>query len=130
MSVYDVFGDGITRIRNGQMARLFSVNLLYSKMVISFCEIMKAEGYISGFDKSENERVIKVHLKYTQEGTPVIREIKRVSKLGCRSYVGKSEIGMLYRGLGIYILSTSKGVMQSYRAKEMGIGGEVLCSVF
>lgn len=130
MSVNDTLGDGLTRIRNGQMARLPMVGLIYSKMVVALCGIMQDEGYITSFDVQSDRRSILVKLRYTTDGVPVIRSIKRISKPGCRVYVSKDKIGVFYRGLGIKVLSTSKGVMQSYKAKKIGVGGEALCSLF
>jgi small subunit ribosomal protein S8 len=130
MSVCDTLGDSLTRVRNGQMARLPMVNVIYSKMVMSVLQILRDEGYVASFEVNPDARSVCVVLKYVAGNVPVIKKLQRVSKPGCRVYVSKDKIGAYYRGLGIDIISTSRGVMPSYLARESGVGGEVLCRVF
>lgn len=130
MSVGDVFGDCLARIRNAQMARLLYVEVIRSGTVLAFCNIMKDEGYILDFNKTDCGRLVAVRLRYSDCGVPAIRAMRRISKPGCRVYVPSKRVAMLYRGLGLQILSTPEGVMPAYVAKERNLGGEVLCNVF
>jgi len=132
MTLVDPIGDMFTRIRNGQMRNLNSVNIPASKFRSKILEILKTEGYISSFflDSSENnKKVIKVNLKY-YEGTPVIKEIKRISKPGRRVYSRATSIPKIQNGLGMAIISTSQGVMSDIEARKNNIGGEIICKVF
>ncbi len=132
MSMTDPLGDMLTRIRNGLMADKSKINMPYSKLRISVLNILQKEGYIRGFHEVVLRGTIKeiiVELKY-YEGAPVIKEIRRVSKPGRRVYSGIKGLGRVYNGLGVSILSTSKGVMADYDAREQNLGGEVLCQVF
>tara|TARA_B100000700_G_scaffold326286_1_gene437401 strand:+ start:280 stop:669 length:390 start_codon:yes stop_codon:yes gene_type:complete len=128
----DPIGDMFTRIRNGQMRLLNRVNVPASNFRQQILEVLKSEGYISNFfvDKEDNnKKILKVDLKY-YEGTPVIKEIKRVSKPGRRVYSRADSIPKIQNGLGLAILSTSKGVMSDNEAKKNNLGGEVICKVF
>ena len=132
MTIVDPIGDMFTRIRNGQMRSLNSVEIPASKFRSKILDILKSEGYISNYflESSENnKKVIKVNLKY-YEGSPVIKEIKRISKPGRRVYSRASSIPRVMNGLGIAILSTPKGVMSDVDARKNNIGGEVICKVF
>ncbi len=132
MAMTDPLGDMLTRIRNGLMAGKDDVRMPYSKMRLSVLNILQQEGYIRAFnsiDIREGIKEIIVELKY-YEGKPVIREISRVSKPGRRVYSGIKGLGRVYNGLGVSILSTSKGVMADYEARQQNLGGEVLCQVF
>lgn len=132
MSMTDTLADMLTRIRNGQNAKLFSVAVPFSKLANGVLEVLKNEGYIKDFKKDETDPVkvkLVVELKYS-DGKPVIQEIKRESKPGRRHYSNISTLSKVRNGLGIYILSTSKGVLSDYDARLKNVGGEVLCSVF
>lgn len=132
MSMNDPLGDMLTRIRNGQNARLAEIIVLYSKLHESVCAVLKDEGFIRGFktvDKGNNKKEIHVELKYDQ-GQPVIKELKRISKPGRRVYAQIKGLGQFYNGLGVKILSTPQGVMSDHKARAANVGGEVLCQVF
>jgi small subunit ribosomal protein S8 len=131
MSMSDPIADFLTRIRNAQMAQMPQVSCPSSKIKVALSKVLQDEGYISGYavKDAEGKPVIKVELKYF-EGKPVIEEIKRISRPGLRSYKGKDELPNNRAGLGISILSTSKGLMTNKQAEAAGIGGEVLCTVF
>ena len=132
MTFVDPIGDMLTRIRNGQMRSLDKINIPYSNFRLKILDVLKNEGYIIDFktDKSdENKKLIKVDLKY-YEGRPVIREIKRISKPGRRVYSRADSIPRVHSGLGVAILSTSKGVMSDSEAIKNNLGGEIICRVF
>ncbi|HJN24299.1 MAG: 30S ribosomal protein S8 [Rhodospirillales bacterium] len=132
MSMTDPLGDMLTRIRNGQQARKSTVIAPASRLRSNVLEVLKREGFIRGYTQAEvrpgiNELMIE--LKY-HEGTPVIREISRVSTPGCRVYSKIKDLTRVYNGLGISILSTPRGVMSDAEARDANVGGEVLCQVF
>ena len=132
MAMTDPLGDMLTRIRNAQMRNKSSVVTPASKLRGWVLEVLKDEGYIRDF-KSETadsgNKTLKVDLKY-YGGEPVIRELKRISKPGRRIYADVKEIPTVRQGLGIAIVSTSKGVMSGSKARSFNVGGEVLCTVF
>ncbi|MFA5078983.1 MAG: 30S ribosomal protein S8 [Dehalococcoidia bacterium] len=129
--VTDPIADLLTRVRNAAMARHDSVNIPASKMKIAVAKILKDEGFISDFSvvKGEPQRMIKITLKYIDK-QPAFIGLERVSKPGLRVYSGKKEIPRVYGGLGIAIVSTSKGLMTGQEAWKKNIGGEVLCYVW
>jgi small subunit ribosomal protein S8 len=132
MSFTDPLGDMLTRIRNGQQARKQSITTPASKLRENVLEVLQREGYIRGFTRnpvSPGQEEIVIELKY-QEGTPVIREIARISKPGRRVYSKIKELPKVANGLGISILSTPRGVMSDSEARAANVGGEVLCKVF
>ena len=130
MSMQDPLADMLTRIRNAQQVGKPSVTMPSSKLKASVANVLSNEGYISGFSVSEGvKQELTVELKYF-EGKPVIAEIDRVSRPGLRNYAGKEAIPTVRAGLGIAIVSTSKGVMTDRAARAAGVGGEVLCTVF
>jgi len=131
MSMSDPVADFLTRIRNAQMAQLPSVSCPSSKLKVALSEVLQKEGYIGEFavDSNDGKPVLNVNLKYYR-GKPVIEEIKRVSKPGLRNYTSSEDVPNNRAGLGVVILSTSKGLMTDKQAASAGIGGEVLCSVF
>ena len=132
MALADPVGDMISRIRNGQMRLLSSINVPASNFRSQILEVLKNEGYISNyfFEKSENNKKnLKVDLKY-YEGSPVIKEIKRISKPGRRIYSKATSIPKIQNGLGLAIISTPKGVMSDNEARKNNIGGEIICRVF
>ena len=127
----DPLGDMLTRIRNAQLRGKSTVRTPASKLRAWVLDVLKDEGYIRGYERIANNHQgeIEISLKY-YEGTPVIREIKRVSKPGRRIYMGVSAIPQVRQGLGVSIVSTPKGVMSDAAARSANVGGEVLCTVF
>jgi small subunit ribosomal protein S8 len=131
MAISDPLGDMLTRIRNAQMRGMDKVVTPASKLRARVLEVLQGEGYIRGYAEIEKDghKHIEIELKYF-DGTPVISEIRRVSKPGRRVYSSKSDIPLVRNGLGISILSTSKGVMSDNTARTENVGGEILCRVF
>ena len=129
--VTDPIADLLTRVRNAAMARHDSVSIPASKMKIAVAKILKDEGFISDFTivKGEPQRTIKITLKYIDK-QPAFIGLERVSKPGLRIYSGKKEIPRVYGGLGIAVISTSKGLMTGQEAWKKNIGGEVLCYIW
>ena len=128
----DPLGDMLTRIRNAQLRRRPKTTTPASNMRTRVLEVLKDEGYIRGYAQIEQKGArpeIEIELKYNN-GEPAIREIKRVSKPGRRVYSGAKDIPTTANGLGVIILSTPKGVMSDWQAREENVGGEVLCNVF
>ena len=132
--VIDPISDFLTRIRNAQQAGHRLVEIPASKTKKRITEILYEHGYILKYkfeDTADNQGVIKIALKFDAASkTPVIKNLRRVSTPGLRQYAGKGELPRVLSGLGIAIISTSKGVMTEKQARELGIGGEVLCEVF
>ncbi len=130
MSMSDPIADMLTRIRNGQMANKQSVSFPASKYKAAILDVLQAEGYIDGYDVADedNKPVTTVKLRYYQ-GEPVISLIKRVSRPGLRIFKGRDELPSVLNGLGVAVVSTSKGVMTDRAAREAGEGGEVVCIV-
>ncbi len=132
MTMTDPLSDMLTRIRNGQKSNKSFVLSPGSKLRTNVLEVLKREGYIRGYstDPVDNGSIeLRIELKY-HEGAPVIRELHRVSKPGCRVYSGIKDLGRIYNGLGISILSTPRGVLSDGEARVQNVGGEVLCTVF
>lgn len=131
MAMNDLLSDMIARIRNGQKARLAQVTCRFSNLSVNVLEVLKNDGYITAYEvvADGNKKDIRVDLKY-HEGEPVIKEIKRQSKPGRRTYHSISDLPKFFNGLGIAIVSTSKGVMSDFEARSANVGGELLCSVF
>ncbi|MBK1625461.1 MULTISPECIES: 30S ribosomal protein S8 [Hyphomicrobiales] len=132
MLINDPLGDMLTRIRNAQGRRRTSVSSPSSKLRMRVLDVLQAEGYIRGYSEVDHANGIselEIELKYN-EGEPVIREIQRVSTPGRRVYASVKSIPTVHKGLGVSILSTPKGVMADYDAREQNVGGEVLCRVF
>ena len=129
MTVSDPIADMLTRIRNAVMVQHDSVLIPASKMKLSIAKILKDEGFISDYEvlRGKPHRAIKIHLKYSDKNQPVLSGLERVSKPGLRVYVGWQEIPRVAGGLGVAIVSTSKGVMTGQQAWRQGVGGEVLC---
>ncbi|HIE40135.1 MAG TPA: 30S ribosomal protein S8 [Thiomicrorhabdus sp.] len=130
MSMSDPVADMLTRIRNGQMAGHSKVLMPSSKLKLSLAKVLNDEGFISAFsiNESNGKTELSVDLKYF-EGKPVIDMIKRVSRPGLRVYKNKDELPKVIGGLGIAVISTSKGIMTDHDARKAGIGGEVICYV-
>ena len=132
MSVNDPLGDMLTRIRNAQMRGKSTVRTPASKLRGWVLDVLQDEGYIRGYEAVDGTRglpELEIGLKY-YEGAPVIRELKRVSTPGRRVYLGSKDIPSVRQGLGVSIVSTSKGVMSDAAARSANVGGEVLCTVF
>ena len=137
MSVTDPIGDMLTRIRNAMMVGQGLVALPSSKIKVAIAKIMKEEGYITSYEVVDGQvagsKVLRLRLKYVgerRERHPVITGLERVSRPGRRVYTGNREIPWVLSGMGIAILSTPKGVMTGQRARQLGVGGEVLCKVW
>ena len=130
MTMTDPVSDLLTRIRNASSARHETVDVPSSKMKLEIVRILKEEGYISGFTHVQDNKqgTIRIQLKYAGKNT-VISSLERVSRPGCRVYVGKSDIPSVIGGLGICIMSTSQGIFTGKQAQEKGLGGEVLCAI-
>jgi small subunit ribosomal protein S8 len=130
MTMSDPLGDMLTRIRNAQMVQKVSVVMPASKLKTAIAEVLKAEGYIDNFAvrNAESKPQLEIALKY-YAGKPVIEHIERVSRPGLRVYKGRHDIPNVKNGLGVAIVTTPKGVMTDRKARQAGIGGEVLCYV-
>ena len=131
MSMSDPISDMLTRIRNAQMAEKTKVAMPSSKLKVAIAEVLKDEGYVDGFNVVAGEggkATLEIGLKY-YSGRPVIEKIQRISRPGLRIYKGSEDIPKVMNGLGIAIVSTSKGLMTDRKARANGIGGEVLCVV-
>ncbi|OIO55405.1 MAG: 30S ribosomal protein S8 [Alphaproteobacteria bacterium CG_4_10_14_0_2_um_filter_63_37] len=131
MAMTDPIADMLTRIRNGQTARLDVIRMPASKMKTAIASILKDEGYIRAYKVGGEgaKRTLSIQLKYTPEGNG-IEHISRLSKPGLRRYVAVSEIPFVRNGFGIAILSTSRGVVSDRQAREFGVGGEILCQIW
>ncbi len=137
MTVIDPIADMLTRIRNAVTAGHTLVAMPSSKLKIEIAKIMKDEGYLEGFDVADSEestqKVLRLKIKYIgerRERRPVISGIERISKPGRRIYTKKQDIPWVLSGIGVAILSTPKGVMTGARARQLGVGGEILCKVW
>lgn len=130
MSMQDPIADMLTRIRNAQAADKVSVAMPSSKLKAAIAEVLKDEGYITGcsVEQDGSKATLNIDLKYYQ-GKPVIETIERRSRPGLRRYANKTDLPKVNGGLGVAIISTSKGVMSDRKAREMGEGGEILCYV-
>ncbi|MBP8644537.1 MAG: 30S ribosomal protein S8 [Syntrophobacteraceae bacterium] len=132
MAVTDPIADFLNRIKNGQKARFDKVDIPASQMKINIARILREEGYIRNYKliRDNKQGILRIHLKYCDNRQAAIAETKRISRPGCRVYVGHLEIPRVRNGLGISILSTSKGIMTDNQARQQGIGGELLCSIW
>jgi len=137
MSMTDPIADMLTRIRNATMASQQAVAMPSSKLKVAIAKILKEEGFVNSFEVVDGEtpahKVLRIRLKYVgerRERKPVITGIVRVSRPGRRVYTGKQEIPWVLSGMGVAILSTPKGVMTGQRARQLGVGGEVICKVW
>ena len=130
MSMTDPIADLLTRIRNAQLARKTEVSVSSSKLKTALVKVLKDEGYVADFRVTQDgaKAQLEVVLKYF-EGRPVIEKLQRVSRSGLRQYRGKDAIPKVLGGLGVAIISTSKGIMTDAQARQQGVGGEVLCFV-
>ena len=128
----DPIADMLTRVRNALAARHPKVDVPGSKLKLEIARILKEEGYITNYKLAEEgvKKVIKIYLKYTPGNLPVISHIERISRPGCRVYIGSQEVQRVLGGMGINILTTPKGVMTGSAARKEGVGGEVLCQLW
>jgi small subunit ribosomal protein S8 len=128
----DPVADFLTRVRNAIGARQQKVDVPASRLKLDIARILKEEGYISNFKPTEEngQKLVRVYLKYGNNNEAAISNLNRVSKPGCRVYVGRTEIPRVLGGLGINILTTPKGVMTGRQARKEGVGGEILCEVW
>jgi len=132
MSMTDPIADLLTRIRNGHLAKHETVEIPASRMKLEIVKILAAEGFVAGYESVDQppQGVIRVQLKYDKQGKQAISGLERVSTPGRRVYCGKDEMPQVLSGLGVAIVSTSKGVMTGAECRKQGVGGEVLCSVW
>lgn len=132
--INDTISDMLTRIRNAQMRNKDSLEMPYTKQVEEIAKVLESRGYISGVKSFKYEgkayKGLHIDLKYTEDGVPAIQAINRVSKPGLRNYSKSKDIRKVLGGLGIYIISTSRGIMASDEAKRQKLGGELLCEVY
>lgn len=132
MSMSDPLADMLTRIRNGIMAKFDSVEMPKSNIKANVAKVLQEEGYINGYEVNDKgpQGSLKINLKYSPQGEPVITGIKRISKPGLRKYAKAGEIPTVLNGLGIAIISTSKGITTDKAARAQNTGGEILCEVW
>lgn len=130
--VSDPIGDLLNRIRNAQKARFDKVDIPASRMKASMARILKEEGYIKNFKfiRDDKQGILRIQLKYGESRDGALTGARRISRPGCRSYVGHEKIPQVMNGMGISILSTSRGVMTDRQARKERVGGEVLCAVW
>ena len=132
MTMSDPLGDMLARIRNGLHAQKKVIGCPASKLKASVLDVLTQEGFIRGYkveEQDNNKKEIRIELKYDQ-GEPVIREMKRISKPGRRIYFGAKDMPHFYNGLGVVVVSTPNGVMSDHDARAQNVGGEVLCQIF
>ena len=131
MSLSDPIADMLTRIRNASRVGRQDVSIKANRICQGVAEVLKEEGYILGYDRIDDGKqgLIRVALKYTPDGDPVINTIERVSKPGCRVYNGKENLPRVMGGLGVAIVSTNKGVMSDRQCRQENVGGELICTV-
>lgn len=132
MAMTDPIADMLTRIRNANMARLQKVDMPSSNIKVNIATVLKNEGFIKNFKviSDDKQGVLRIYLKFIDEKDPVINEIKRVSKPGGRRYVACDQIPTVKNGLGVAVLSTSRGVLSDKSARDAGVGGELLCTIW
>ena len=132
MTMTDPIADMLTRIRNAIMASYDTLEVPSSKMKINIVKVLKFEGYIRNYKivKESKQDSVVIYLKYNEDKSPVIKGLKKISKPSCRIYSRCKKIPKVLNGLGINIISTSKGVMTDREARKMGLGGEIICSVW
>ena len=132
MSLTDPVADFLARIRNAISAKHQKVDVPASKLKLELARILKEEGYIANYKATEEQghKLVRVYLKYGPDEAAIISNLARVSRPGCRVYVGRNEIPRVLGGMGISILTTPKGVMTGRQARKEGVGGEVLCEVW
>lgn len=132
MSMTDPIADLLTRIRNANMAKLQKLDVPSSNMKVSIANVLRSAGFIKNYKviADQKQGILRIYLKFIDEKDPVINEIKRVSRPGSRKYVKSDEIPSVKNGMGIAIISTSKGILADKAAREAGLGGEILCTIW
>ena len=132
MALTDPIADMLTRVRNAGKAKFNSVDIPGSKMKTELARVMKEQGYIRNykFIKDGKQGILRIYLKYTDDNAHVIQEINRVSKPSRRVYVGAGDVKSFYSGMGVSVLSTSKGILTDKQARKEHVGGEVICNIF
>ena len=132
MAITDPIADMLTRVRNAGKAKFNSVDIPGSKIKIEMARVMKDEGYIRNykFINDSKQGILRIYLKYADNQAHVIQELTRISKPSRRVYVGADEIKAVYNGMGVAILSTSKGILTDKQARKEKVGGEVICNIF
>jgi small subunit ribosomal protein S8 len=132
MAITDPIADMLTRIRNAGKAKFNSVDIPGSKLKAELARVMKEEGYIRNhkFIKDGKQGILRVYLKYADDQGHVIQELQRISKPSRRVYVGADDVTSVYNGMGVAVLSTSKGIMTDRQARKDHVGGEILCTIF
>ncbi|MFH1611829.1 MAG: 30S ribosomal protein S8 [bacterium] len=130
--VIDPIADMLIRIKNAQSVKHKTVVIPFSKIKLSLAEVLNKNGWLGDIKTGGKkiDKYIELELKYDIDGQPLIKELKRVSKCGCRIYIKKDEIRSLHQGYGLSVISTSKGLMSDMEAKKIGLGGEVICQVW
>lgn len=130
-AITDPIADMLTRIRNAVKAGHLIVDVPSSKMKVSIAKILKDEGFIKNFKLNDDNRqkILRIYLKYSDENQPAILNLTRISKPGRRVYVRAEELVPIYNNIGIWIISTSKGIITNKTAKKMNVGGEILCEI-
>ena len=132
MTLTDPIADMLTRMRNSITVKKRDVSIPSSRMKVEIAKVLKEEGYIANFKVIDDDKqgFLKITLKYTKDNESVITGLKRVSKPGCRIYCGKDSVPKVLAGLGIVIVSTSRGITTGRKCEELGVGGEVLCQIW
>ncbi len=132
MSMTDPIADMLSRIRNANMAKQQKVDIPSSNLKVSIANVLRSEGFIKNYKviADQKQGILRVYLKYIDEKDSVINEIKRISKPGGRRYAKSDEIPRVKNGLGVAILSTSKGILADKAAREAGVGGEIICTIW
>lgn len=132
MSMTDPISDLLTRIRNALLAKHDRLDVPHSKLKQAICVLLRQEGYVDDLEilEAEPQDQLRIYLRYSNEGTPAIQRLQRISKPGRRVYRGAEEIKPVLNGLGVSIVSTSKGVLTDSQARQMRVGGEVLCEIW
>lgn len=133
MTMTDPIADFLTRIRNAIIAKKEEVVIPASTIKIAITKLLKNEGFIKNFkilEEKSKQGIIKIHLKYDEEGNPVISHLERVSKPGRRIYVSKDEVPRVLNGLGIAVISTPYGIVTDEKARKLGVGGELICKIW
>jgi len=132
MSSVDPISDMLTRIRNAAKAKKKEVNIPSSRMKVELAKLLKEEGFIRNFKVIDDNKqgILNIALKYTEDNLSVISGLRRVSKPGCRIFCSKDSVPKILDGLGVVIISSSKGIATGKRCEELGVGGEVICSIW
>ncbi len=132
MAITDPIADMLTRIRNAGKAKFNSVDIPGSKLKAELARVMKEQGYIRNhkFIKDGKQGILRIYLKYTDDQAHVIQELSRISKPSRRVYVGADDVKSVYNGMGVAVLSTSKGILTDKQARSEHVGGEILCTIF